>query len=255
MTIRFTCPHCQAPITAPDTAAGKEGPCPQCKGTVEAPLQITLTPLPETPQPPPVAVAPTVPSTKTCPNCGKTIRAEAVFCRHCRVNLPAAAGEDPSSFPLPSGSGASGPARAAGGVKRKPLVIALGVIGLLIFLAITFHDYQAAGRGGTDNSGGAAGTATTTSGQPVSRLQLLKDEWVPSELGATIEGTVQNNTNASIPYAQIDYILYDESGAQVGKAWANITDLEPHGVWKFSASVTENNVAKYKLSYLGEEAQ
>lgn len=41
MPMQFACPSCKAPLTAPDSAAGKTGPCPKCRATITAP---TVTP-------------------------------------------------------------------------------------------------------------------------------------------------------------------------------------------------------------------
>jgi hypothetical protein len=45
---------------------------------------------------------------------------------------------------------------------------------------------------------------------------------------------------------QITYNLYDESGARVGTALANINDLEAGGSWKFRA-VTFTDYRTYKF--------
>ena len=41
MPMQFACPSCKAPLTVPDSAAGKTGPCPKCRATITAP---TVTP-------------------------------------------------------------------------------------------------------------------------------------------------------------------------------------------------------------------
>lgn len=41
MPMKFACPSCKAPLTVPDSAAGKTGPCPKCRATITAP---TVTP-------------------------------------------------------------------------------------------------------------------------------------------------------------------------------------------------------------------
>ena len=35
--IRIRCPHCQEPVKAPDTLAGKKGRCPECRGVIPIP--------------------------------------------------------------------------------------------------------------------------------------------------------------------------------------------------------------------------
>lgn len=41
MPMQFACPSCKVPLTVPDSAAGKTGPCPKCRATITAP---TVTP-------------------------------------------------------------------------------------------------------------------------------------------------------------------------------------------------------------------
>ena len=62
-----------------------------------------------------------------------------------------------------------------------------------------------------------------------------------------IVGTVVNNTDREYSYVQIEFNLYDSDGAQVGSTFANITDLEPHGKWKFEALVLEDSATEAKL--------
>lgn len=70
------------------------------------------------------------------------------------------------------------------------------------------------------------------------------------EFGAEITGTVINRRNRKLRYAQITFSLYDESGAQVGTALANINGLEPDGRWKFKATAFGTDFARYKFSEL-----
>lgn len=62
-----------------------------------------------------------------------------------------------------------------------------------------------------------------------------------------IVGTVKNNTNKTYSYVQVEFNLYDGSGAQVGSTFDNINNLEPNGIWKFKAIITDDNAKNYKL--------
>jgi hypothetical protein len=70
------------------------------------------------------------------------------------------------------------------------------------------------------------------------------------ELDGEITGIVVNRRGKKLRYAQITFNLYDDSGAQVGTALANINGLEPGGRWKFSATSFGTNFTKYKFSEL-----
>ena len=63
-----------------------------------------------------------------------------------------------------------------------------------------------------------------------------------------VVGTVRNNSSRNYGYAHVEINLYDKAGAQVGSTLANISNLEPHGTWKFKAIVMdENNVHRYDI--------
>jgi len=82
-----------------------------------------------------------------------------------------------------------------------------------------------------------------------SDLELLDWKITTGEYGnTTITGRVKNNTSRELSYAQIQFNLYDASGAQVGTAMANVNNLEPNGIWKFEAVCLEDNfkTAKFK---------
>ena len=49
--------------------------------------------------------------------------------------------------------------------------------------------------------------------------------------------------NRTFAYAQVEFNLYDGSGALVGSTLANINNLEPGVTWRFEAPILEQNVA------------
>jgi hypothetical protein len=65
-----------------------------------------------------------------------------------------------------------------------------------------------------------------------------------------ITGTVVNRRDHKLAYAQIQFNVYDDSGAQVGTALANINGLEPGGRWNFTATSFGTNYRTYKFSEL-----
>ena len=44
-----------------------------------------------------------------------------------------------------------------------------------------------------------------------------------------------NNSGTEKKYVQIEYVLKDESGAQIGTGLANTNNLAADGVWKYEA--------------------
>lgn len=82
----------------------------------------------------------------------------------------------------------------------------------------------------------------------VGGLVIMRKTLKGSTTGVT--GIVINRRQRKLSYAQITFNLYDDSGAQVGSALANINGLEPGGQWKFSASSFGTEYTTYKFSEL-----
>ena len=70
------------------------------------------------------------------------------------------------------------------------------------------------------------------------------------KFGGEITGIVINRRSRKLSYAQITFHLYDDSGAQVGTAIANINGLEAGGRWKFKATSLGTDFSKYKINEL-----
>ena len=61
-------------------------------------------------------------------------------------------------------------------------------------------------------------------------------KWTRGQFGVTVTGTVVNRRGHALHYAQITFRLFDDSGAQVGTAIANINGLESGDRWNFKAT-------------------
>lgn len=123
------------------------------------------------------------------------------------------------------------------------------VVGVFVFLVLVGMCSGGKERSGT-TAPGAATTDGTRSARPTAGAQLSVLSW-DFENGSYgtqyITGTVRNNSNDRISYAQIEFALYDKSGAQVGTALDNIAQLDAGGTWKFKAVILEQGVAEAKL--------
>lgn len=83
---------------------------------------------------------------------------------------------------------------------------------------------------------------------PESALTVVDFDWKIGRYGNTyIVGTVKNNSGKQYSYVQVEFNLYDESGAQVGSTFANVNNFEPYGTWKFEAIVIEDKATRAKL--------
>ena len=113
MMMKFSCSQCAAPLSAPESAAGQQGPCPQCGALVTAPVV--------RPTRPAAAPAQTTSrdhdqppsSMKSCPLCHEEINGDLLYCEHCQISLPWQARR--ASSPMAEATSApASPAMAAG---------------------------------------------------------------------------------------------------------------------------------------------
>lgn len=83
-------------------------------------------------------------------------------------------------------------------------------------------------------------------------LELLEGwGWERDEFGISyIVGRVRNNSDKEYSYAEINFVLLDADGAQVGSTFDNVTDLQPGVTWKFRAMVFEDDAATAKVTEL-----
>lgn len=65
-----------------------------------------------------------------------------------------------------------------------------------------------------------------------------------------ITGTLTNNQDSDVSYVQVEYVLHDADGAQIGTAFANTNNLKAGGSWKYQAYVTADaaSIASYELA-------
>lgn len=54
-------------------------------------------------------------------------------------------------------------------------------------------------------------------------------------------GAIQNTTNTTFGYVQVEINVYDSAGNQIGSTLANVNNLEPGSVWRYKAFVYESN--------------
>ena len=87
----FLCLHCGHQVKAQDDWVGLEAQCPHCGHSIAITKPDGA--------PAPAAVRPETQEEKQCPFCGRMIKKEAVFCKHCKRDLPAVSGSTGPSEP------------------------------------------------------------------------------------------------------------------------------------------------------------
>lgn len=113
----------------------------------------------------------------------------------------------------------------------------LSVIVIMIVLAII---------GSNSNNTSTVPSSVKTSIKP--DLEIISTSNESDTYCWYVTGTVKNNSSSkTYSYVQVEVNLYDKSDAQVGSTLANTNNLEPGGLWKFKAIVTEDSARKYKV--------
>lgn len=159
---------------------------------------------------------------KKCPHCAMAIPKDAKICPHCRKTL---------GFTVPA-------------------KIGIGFIALLIFAGIIGRHERTTPKEVSKpiKSEQAEVYKPIESKAAEEKLTLEDFNVITKQYGNKyIVGTVRNNMDKEYKYAQISFSLYDSSGAQVGTAWTNISNLESGGVWKFEALILKENAVTVKF--------
>lgn len=97
----------------------------------------------------------------------------------------------------------------------------------------------------------STGEAQQEAVQPKEKYTITNEELDTSNpYSASITGVLTNNTDRDYSYVQVEYIIYDAEGNQVGNALDNINNLKAGGSWKFSAIVltSPDEIAAYELA-------
>ena len=112
--------------------------------------------------------------------------------------------------------------------------------------------------------GNSTDSSASDSAKPAEATQQAEEQKEPQEpytiadeaedtsnqFAYKITGTLTNNTDKEKSYIQIEYVLYDVDGNQVGTALANTNHLKAGGSWKFEAlgTVSPDQVASWERS-------
>jgi len=103
---------------------------------------------------------------------------------------------------------------------------------------------------GSTSVAAPAATSSTPAPEPEPQkpdLEILDHSVLAEEYARYVIGTVQNNTDKTHTYVQVEINLYDDEDNQLGSTLANTNNLEPGGKWKFKAIILEDSATKYKI--------
>lgn len=100
-----------------------------------------------------------------------------------------------------------------------------------------------------DGSSVAAASASAESGA-ADKYSIADEQMTGDDYTTTISGTFTNLTDSQLGYVSVGYNLFDADGNQLGTAYANTSNLDAGGTWKFEAvgMYGQAKVASYKLA-------
>ena len=126
-----------------------------------------------------------------------------------------------------------------------------GAIAATGALAFTLAGCSSGATTETTASEAASTEAAPTEAAPVEDY-TVSDETLDTSnpYAAYITGTLTNNKDTDVSYVQVEYVLYDADGAQIGTALANTNNLKAGGSWKYEAYVTADaaSIATFELA-------
>lgn len=137
--------------------------------------------------------------------------------------------------------------------KRGPFKILLGLIIILFGLSILIGGIAAllGGDSSSSSSSGENFIQAANNKNASTKLETVSEpEIVVGDFGTkSVNGSMKNISGETLSYVQITFALYDDDGAQIGTAVANINNLTADSVWKYSAvPLTMDDFTSCKLT-------
>ena len=98
--------------------------------------------------------------------------------------------------------------------------------------------------------GSSAAASTSAESATADKYSVADEQMTGDDYTTTISGTFTNLTDSQLGYVSVSYNLFDADGNQLGTAYANTSNLDAGGTWKFEAvgMYDQANVASYKLA-------
>lgn len=165
---------------------------------------------------------------KTCKDCGTEVSKSAKTCPKCGAKLK-------------------------GGVGKVILIILAIIVVFSVVASATGGDKNDSSN--INSSQSSSSTTATDEHANDQAYQISKKFETVNEPEMTIEygypkinGSIKNISGKNLSYAQIQFSLYDEDGAQIGSAWTNINNLDADGIWKYEATGFDEGAVSFKMT-------
>lgn len=111
-------------------------------------------------------------------------------------------------------------------------------------------DEAAKGTISTEDGSSVAAASTSAESGAADKYSIADEQMTGDDYTTTISGTFTNLTDSQLGYVSVGYNLFDADGNQLGTAYANTSNLDAGGTWKFEAvgMYGQAKVASYKLA-------
>jgi len=111
-------------------------------------------------------------------------------------------------------------------------------------------DEAAKGTISTEDGSSVATASTSAESGAADKYSIADEQMTGDDYTTTISGTFTNLTDSQLGYVSVGYNLFDADGNQLGTAYANTSNLDAGGTWKFEAvgMYGQAKVASYKLA-------
>ncbi|MCI5949584.1 MAG: FxLYD domain-containing protein [Parolsenella sp.] len=102
----------------------------------------------------------------------------------------------------------------------------------------------------TEDGSSVAAASTSAESATADKYSIADEQMTGDDYTTTISGTFTNLTDSQLGYVSVSYNLFDADGNQLGTAYANTSNLDAGGTWKFEAvgMYDQAKVASYKLA-------
>lgn len=102
----------------------------------------------------------------------------------------------------------------------------------------------------TEDGSSVAAASTSAESGAADKYSIADEQMTGDDYTTTIGGTFTNLTDSQLGYVSVSYNLFDADGNQLGTAYANTSNLDAGGTWKFEAvgMYDQAKVASYKLA-------
>ena len=102
----------------------------------------------------------------------------------------------------------------------------------------------------TEDGSSMAAASTSAESATADKYSIADEQMTGDDYTTTISGTFTNLTDSQLGYVSVSYNLFDADGNQLGTAYANTSNLDAGGTWKFEAvgMYDQAKVASYKLA-------